>query len=260
LKEVCEREKKSLGLVFLKMDAKSTTIQGDLIKKILEFPYETLGIQKGGIYGDETFDKEGYLSDSNISTLRRMLIRYEIIGFELGNFGDYEVRYGTDSNNDISTFGTINLKLLKGSHVYIIYFDETGNCYGNCQITHLIPFKCQQGHKISWNEELFINPFVYWRPYDTSGFDEYNVGIGYKYHWKYRKGCRLDRCKDNKGSNNIDPSRIQTVLGCKKLIDIIINQPNISSNGEPKIGIYDIFSDITLAQVEECEKIEAEKN
>jgi hypothetical protein len=239
-------------------EKESTTIQDDLIKKILEFPYETLGIQKGGIYGDETFDKKGYLSDSNINALRERLIKYKIIGFEFGNFGDYSIQYSNQDRNPGQNWcSNPGYTTLKGKYVYAVYIDETGNFYGNLQLTHIIPVGCSKGRNIPWAEELFVNPFIKWV---DIGYNPYsNVSyITTSHHWTQYTGnvkpTDAEIQKENKFLNRID-----SIIRCKKIGEFAIKSTSIlQCTGHPIRHIYS-FKNITLAQVEECENIEAEE-
>jgi hypothetical protein len=254
------------------MDTESTTIQDDLIKKILEFPYETLGIQKGGIYGDETFDKNGYLSDSNINSLRERLIKYKIVGFEFGNFGDYRHRYDKDIElaHYAVYFSDKNFDILEGTHVYAVFVDETGNCYGNFQITAIVPLTGREGFSIPWAEELFINPFIKRIEKESAIENLDNIECYYGrtknnyyrmnliklciFHWtKYRPWDAIDR--KVKPKQNIDTKRIFSIIDDKKVFELSMKHKRSESEGVPILYYHSIYSfkNIILSQVEEYE-------
>jgi hypothetical protein len=241
-------------------EKESTTIQDDLIKKILEFPYETLGIQSHGygLYGDETFDKKGYLSYSNINTLRERLIKYKIIGFEFGNCRDYSIQYSNQDRNPGQNWcSNPGYTTLKGKYVYAVYIDETGNFYGNLQLTHIIPVACSKGRNIPWEEELFVNPFIEWV---HIGYNNSYSNVSYistSHHWteytEYVKPTDAEIQKENKFLNRID-----SIIPCKKIGEFAIKSTSIlQCTGHPIRHRYG-FNSITLAQVEECENIETE--
>jgi hypothetical protein len=234
----------------------SDTIQCGLIKKILEFPYEKLGIQKGGIYGDETFNKEGYLSDSNINALRERLIKYKIIGFEFGNFGDYDIMYDSRQCTPLMNRQYISQCYnLKGKNAYAVYIDETGNCYGNYQLTNIIPISCSKGRSIAWADELFLIPFVTWtrdipRPYLNQDYETH--------HWTELTGL-IPNDKEIQKENDFS-ERINSVIRCKKIGEFSTKSMyRTECTGNPIRHVF-TFKNITLAQVEECENIEAEED
>jgi hypothetical protein len=226
------------------------TDQDELLKQIVDFHYETLEIKNH----NEQFDKSGYLSEFNIKNLLHKLKKYDIIGFEFGIFAEYNVQYNVSIKSPPSTFKSNLIEGINGHHVYVIYISNTGVCYGNYQISNVIPYACLEGREIDWNKELFVYPFTEWqhtgRPYQGQN------DVLYRYHWTRLRSCRPIE-KDINIQNNIHSDGIYSVLRRGNLFEHSLQNKNIESNGFPIKYLHGTeFKNITIHQVKKCERVE----
>jgi hypothetical protein len=227
------------------------TDQDELLKQILDFPYETLGIKNH----KDKFDKSGYLSELTTKKLLYNLKKYDIIGFEFGTFSEYSVQYNISIKSPPCVFKSQVIEGINGHHVYAIYVSNTGVCYGNYQISNVIPYACLDGREVYWNEELFNYPFMEWqhtgRPYQGQN------DVLYRYHWTRLRSCKCIE-KDVNIQDDIDVEGVYSVIRSGgKLFEFSLQNKNIQSGGFPIKYLYGTeFKNITIHQIKECERRE----
>jgi hypothetical protein len=122
------------------------------IDKIRKYDYSTIGL------------KDLKISEPNIAVLLNNFRKYNIIGFNIGKFGDF-----IGSQRNYAPPGACNWRCESSAYfsflIYIIYVDIAGNCYGQIQSEKVNSnsneyFKCGNTTlKIDWNTELFVKPF-----------------------------------------------------------------------------------------------------
>ena len=103
------------------------------------------------------------ISGNDITLLLSNFIKYKIIGFNYGTFGDFEGSCVAPPSPGACNWRYTSFNY-RSSLVYIIYVDIVGNCYGQIQAQRVNTSSYEDSNgtgikKIDWNRELLVKPF-----------------------------------------------------------------------------------------------------